>query len=834
MTLAELDQGAEATIVKLKGRGAFRKRIMEMGFIKGQKVKVIRKAPLLDPVEYRVMGYNVSLRLSEAHLVEVSLEEINGSSLNFGDVSQRIDDEISGNGLKSRIIDVALVGNPNSGKSSLFNYFSHIKAKVANYSGVTIEAKTARYYYKGYTFNVTDLPGTYSFTSYSPEELYVRQHILNEMPDVIVNVLNASALERNLYLTTQLIDMDIKVVAALNMFDEFKEKGDKFDYKHLGEMVGIPFIPTIGTKGTGVNELLDKIIDVFEDRDTVQRHIHINYGEFLERGIRKIQDAIWKNKNFTDHISSRFYAIKLLEKDQSAISELSHLENIAEITAIALDEIKRIENNYSEDAETLISDAKYGFIAGGLKETYRENKQKRKERTDTEVIDTFLTHRLFGFPFFLLFMWMMFYATFKLGEYPMTLLELGVGLIKDITQNIMPDGMLKDLVSNGIIDGVGSVIVFLPNILILFFFTSLMEDTGYMARVSFIMDKLMHKIGLHGRSFIPLLMGFGCNVPAILATKTIESRVDRLVTMLIIPFMSCSARLPVYILIIGAVFPWNPTLMLFMVYLTGILLGIIISLLLKKTVFRKTEAPFVMELPPYRLPTIKTILMNMWFRASQYLKKMGGIILVAVIIIWALGYFPQNKEILDTYDQKIRLLLNNSSEPASGDAGISPDSVPMSIDSAVHALENEKKAELLKNSYIGRLGKFIEPALEPLGFDWKMGVSLITGAAAKEIVVSTMAVLYQVEDDEESESNLRSALLSARHETGELTGQPVFSKLVAFGFLIFILIYFPCIAVIAAIKKESASLYWAAFIVIFTTGLAYLLAMGIYQIGIQF
>jgi ferrous iron transport protein B len=729
----------------------------------------------------------------------------------------------------------ALVGNPNSGKTTIFNFASHSREKVGNYGGVTIQSKTATFKQSGYTFNIVDLPGTYSLTAYTPEELFVRNHILKQNPDIVINVVDASNLERNLYLTTQLIDMDIKVVVALNMFDELQAKGDKFNYAMLGKMLGIPFVPTIGSKGKGIHALFEKAIEVYEDKDPLVRHIHINYGKPIQRSLLKIQDELWKNKSLTDIVSSRFYAIKLLEKDEIIQKELESLLNFEIIKRVVDNEIRILENSFKEDSETLITDSRYGFIAGALKETFTQDKLKRQQKTETEIIDTFITHKIFGFPIFLFFLWLMFYSTFTLGEYPMKWIEAGVGFVSEFVSKFMPDGMLKDLLVDGVISGVGSVIVFLPNILILFFFITFMEDTGYMARVVFIMDRIMHRIGLHGRSFIPMLMGFGCNVPAIMATRTIESRSDRILTILINPFMSCSARLPVYILIIGAFFPSNPTMMLLLIYGIGVMIAAIIAIAFKKIFFRKKEAPFVMELPPYRLPTLKAILKNMWYKASLYLQKMGGIILLAVILVWAAGYFPQNRQQMYEFDKMIGDTKQDfQSQLSEIDPTIETERFERlheEMNMAILKIDIDKQSYRLENSFIGKFGHLIEPLIRPLGFDWKMGVSLVTGAAAKEIVVGTLGVLYHA-DDPGNHQSLIEKLRSQRHQSGPKAGQLVFTPVTAIAFLIFVLIYFPCVAVVAAVKKETGGWRWAAFLALYTTVLAYLLSLLVYQVGI--
>lgn len=818
--LSDLKTGDEGVITKVLGRGAFRKRITEMGFVKGKKVLVIKSAPLLDPVEYEIMGYKISLRRSEAELVEVVSADL-ADQISLGEFQGTIDEEkLKISALeKGKIINVALVGNPNSGKTTLFNAASGAHERVGNYSGVTVDAKTAKYKQGGYTFNLVDLPGTYSITEYSPEELYVRSHILKEMPDIVINVLDASNLERNLFLTTQLIDMNIKVVIALNMYDELKKKGAKFDYKSLGKMIGIPIIPTVASKGKGVEKLFSKLIEVYEDRDPVVRHVHINYGKLLERSIKEIQDEVWKNPSITDKISSRFIAVKLLEHDKPTKEFLKKTPNYDEIKSITKRNVKLLEEEYGENTETILTDAKYGFVAGALRETYRESdKPKRVIRE----IDDLLTHRVWGFPIFLFFMWLMFQSTFTLGSYPMEWIDTGVGLLSNWVSNVMSPGALKDLLVNGVIGGVGGVIVFLPNILILFFFISLMEDTGYMSRASFIMDKLMHKIGLHGKSFIPLIMGFGCNVPAIMATRTLENRKDRILTMIIIPFMSCSARLPVYVLLISAIFPSNQGIMLFFIYFTGIVLAIVTALIMKKVAFSKKIVPFVMELPPYRIPTLKNTLSHMWHKGVQYLQKMGNVILIASILIWALGYYPREISFSVDYDNEKLAVEQNSTLNE------------MEKKAQLKEITLTQEAERQENSYIGRMGHAMEPIISPLGYDWKMGVSLLTGLAAKEIVISTMAVLYQADNKVDANNEtLKHKVKEQLHYVGPLKGQRVFTPLVSIGFMLFILIYFPCVAVIAAIRKEG-NWGWAIFTMVYTTALAWFVAFLVYQIGSMF
>jgi len=816
--LSDLSPSDEAIIVKVLGHGSFRRRLAEMGFVKGKKVKVIECAPLQDPIEYEIIGYNISLRRIEAELIQViSVQEATSvlQNIHFNGI---IDDEtLKVSALeKGKSIHVALVGNPNCGKTTLFNRISGAHERVGNYGGVTVEIKEAEVKKNGYTIKLVDLPGTYSITEFSPEELYVRVYLTEKMPDIVLNVIDASNLERNLFLTTQLIDMDLKVVIALNMYDELEKKGDKLDYKALGKMLGIPIVPTVATKGEGIEELLQKIIDVYEDKDPIVRHIHINYGSVIEKAIKQIQDVIWQNPIITDKLSSRYLAIKLLEGDKAILSELEKYENYPQIKSITKQAIQNLEKEYGDTCDTVITQLKYGFIEGALKETYHLSNQVNKIKQQT--LDNLFLHNFWGYPIFLFFILLMFQATFSLGKYPTEWLESGINLLSGWIEKIMSDGPLRDLLANGIIGGVGNVLVFFPNILILFFFISILEDTGYMARAAFIMDKLMHKIGLHGQSFIPLVIGFGCNVPAILSTRTLKNRKNRILTILIIPFMSCSARLPVYLLLISAIFSKNQALILFSLYLIGILIAVITALIMKKIAFKEEESPFVMELPPYRIPTLKTINIHMWDKSREYLRKIGNIILVASIIIWAIGYFPRQPEIAKKYEKQILAIQNNTSLNEKEE------------EKTIFQLQTAKASELQQKSFIGQLGKAIEPVIRPLGFDWKMGVSLLTGFAAKELIISTMGILYQVDTSGQSSVSLQQKIKEEFHTTGKLKGERVFTPLVAYAFMVFILLYVPCVATIAAMKKE-AGWQWAIFGIVYNTAIAWLAAFLIYQIG---
>ncbi|MCD8267737.1 MAG: ferrous iron transport protein B [Parabacteroides sp.] len=822
MRLSELHTGEKGVIVKVMGRGASRKRIIEMGFIRGKEVDVIQNAPLKDPIHYRVMGYDVSLRRSDAAMIEViSAAEYAKIQSSQKDEERSTDSYISPSTEdlqaiainKGKTINVALVGNPNCGKTSLFNFASGAHEHVGNYSGVTVDAKEGTFKQDGYTFRIVDLPGTYSLSAYTPEELYVRRHLSEEQPDVVINVVDASNLERNLYLTCQLIDMDVRSVIALNMYDELERQGNKFDYESLSRMIGTPIVPTISRTGFGIEDLFKRVIKVYEEEDPVLRHIHINYGDVLEKGITNLRRAIKNNGNIAKSLSRRYLSIKLLEGDPEIEKFIQTLPG-SEIILQERDHcVTQIEELLMEDCETAFTNARYGFISGALRETFEQ--KKIKEATSTQIIDLFVTHKVLGFPIFILFMWIMFEATFRLGEYPMGWIEDLVGVIGNLVRTHMSEGPFKDLLVDGIIGGAGGVIVFLPNILILYLFISFMEDSGYMARAAFIMDKIMHKMGLHGKSFIPLVMGFGCNVPAIMASRTIESRNSRMITMLINPLMSCSARLPVYVLLTAAFFPKNASFVLLALYVTGIVLAVIMARLFKRFLFNEEDVPFVMELPPYRMPTGKSIMIHMWEKAKQYLHKMGGVILVASIIIWFLGYFPRHTEMGNAFDQQIAEVENaelDSQEKTE----------------TVAELERLKNMEHQKNSYIGKIGQTIQPVLHPLGFDWKMSVSLLTGMAAKEVVVSTLSVLYT--GDEEDSQALSTRLKQDMNEEGN----PVFTPLIALSFMLFVLIYFPCIATISAIVNESGSWKWGIFVIIYTCILAWIVSFVVYQVGSLF
>ncbi|MDE7461873.1 MAG: ferrous iron transport protein B [Muribaculaceae bacterium] len=815
MRLSDLTPGTKGIVTKILGHGAFRKRVMEMGFVKGREVEMVLNAPLQDPIKYKLMDYEVSLRRAEANLIEIeTLEEWERHAEKVKSCTTGLHDSTSDSEdfRKDKIINIALIGNPNCGKTSLFNIVSGAHEHVGNYAGVTVGAKAGTMKYKGYKFNVVDLPGTYSLSAYSPEELYVMRYLHNETPDVIVNVVVASNLERNLYLTTELIDMNRSMVIDLNMYDELEKSKAVLDYEQLGKMLGVPIVPTKASTGWNVNKLLDTIIDVYEMRQKDVRHIHVKMRPDIEEGVNEIKDIIKGDPTISHHFSPRYLAIKMLEGDPEAESILKEAESYDQIKEAREKAASQIQSELNEDINAAIAADKYGFIQGALAETL-EGDTLHDEKT-TKIIDAIVTSKVFGFPIFLLVMFVMFWATFQIGSYPMEWIEQLVSWISNLIGNYMPEGPLKDLVLDGVIGGVGGVIVFLPNILILYFFISLMEDSGYMARVAFIMDKMMHKMGLHGKSFIPLVMGFGCNVPAIMSTRIIESQSSRLITILINPFISCSARIPIYVLLAGCFFPKHGGLVFFCLYLLGIIVAVLTAKLMRKFWLKTDETPFVMELPPYRIPTGKALMRGMWSKAKQYLNKMGGIILVASIIIWALSYFPQCdfSDVPEKYYEDAVLEMPEEIRNSAETEQIQ--------DLVTHQYQQE-------HSILGNIGKFVEPVVRPMEYGWKTTVSLLAGAAAKEIVVSTMGVLYVGEDDAD--------LISERLVTpSKLTGEPPFTPAKAISFMVFVLLYFPCIATLAAIARETENWKYALFSALYNTSIAWVLAFITYRIALLF
>lgn len=839
MRLSDLNTGEQGVIVKVNGHGSFRKRLIEMGFIAGKKVTVVLNAPLKDPIEYEILGYKLSLRRSEAEQIEVigesEAKEVMKKDSSFDTIyADDCDDEWSLSNLmkklaeeRKHVIRVALVGNPNCGKTSLFNVASGSHEHVGNYSGVTVDAKEGRFEYKGYKFVLVDLPGTYSLSAYSPEELYVRKNLIDNVPDVVINVVDASNIERNLYLTAQVIDMNLRVVMALNMYDELKDKGDELDIKQLGYLLGMPVCPTVSRDGTGIPELFDTVIKIYTQSDPkLARHIHINHGAELEKSIDRIKLLLQKNQSLRDKYSTRYLAIKYLEDDKDIEKIIDTLPNRDEIISARVIEEQRIIDLLHTNTESAIVDAKYAFIQGALAETYRPHQDTTPRKTVTDKIDAVVTNKWMAFPIFIAVLYLIFQTTFAVGDYPMQWIDWFVGKFGEFVAMFMADGWLKDLVVDGIISGVGSVLVFLPNILILYFFISLMEDSGYMSRAAFIVDKLMHKIGLHGKSFIPMVMGFGCNVPAIMATRAIESRKSRMITIAIIPFMSCAGRLPIFVLLAGAFFPHNAALVLLGIYLLGIVLAILSAIVLSKFV-KDDDLPFVMELPPYRIPTAKAIWRHTWEKGQQYLQKMATTILVCSVLIWFLGYFPKNKELMATQEEYATLAqtpagrLSANADDVDVNAATATKKELMTRIDSLYAYQQE-------NSYIGQLGRMVSPALDPLGFNWKMDVGLLTGIAAKELVVSTLGVMYS-----------EGAKVSEGHDMSEDT--QLQSALVndvtpaaALSFMVFILLYFPCVATFVAIKNETGKWRWAVACCAYTMAVAWIMSFIVYRLALIF
>lgn len=809
MRLSDLSPGQEARIVKILGHGAFRKRLIEMGFVGGKTVKVMLQAPLRDPVKYQIMGYEVSLRRSEASLIEVvpmSEDPDTAAAHAHHPVTREFNDDecpvvevphADAYDKSHRTINVALIGNPNCGKTSLFNIASGAHEHVGNYSGVTVDAKAGVFHHKGYTFNIVDLPGTYSLDSYSPEELYVRRYLRDNTPDVIINVVVASNLERNLYLTTELIDMDRPMVIALNMYDELEASGDSIDFGLLAGMIGVPIVPTVSRDGRGIDSLFDTVIDVYEGQSEAVRHVHVQLSGATEKAVKVLNSALKADKTIDNRFSPRYLAIKMLEHDSEAediIRASTSPDEYRRYLELRDSLAEQVEQATCEDIVSSIAADKYGFIAGALAETLSKGEIDTTQRT--RIIDSIVTSPLFGFPIFLAIMIFIFWATFAIGGYPMEWIESGVSWLGDLVRGILPDGPLKDLICDGIIGGVGAVIVFLPNILILYFCISFLEDSGYMSRAAFIMDKLMHHIGLHGKSFIPMIMGFGCSVPAIMASRAIESRASRIVTILITPFMSCSARLPIYVLLVGTFFSTHAAFVIAALYMLGVLVAVGTSKLLRRFWFKTDVVPFVIELPPYRLPTFKASLRHMWSKGEQYLRKMGGIILVASIIVWALDYFPRHDD--DTAVATVSTL---------DDSAINPDS----------------------DSFLEMIGKAINPVMEPIGMTWRASVAAVAGIPAKEIVVSSLGVLYT--GNEEATDQMLGERLQ---QINPATGEPDFTPASALAFLVFVLLFCPCIATLAAIARETGSWRYSLFSAVYSTIVAWLISFVVYRIALLF
>ena len=823
MRISEMYIGQKGCIVKVKGHGSARKRAVDAGLYKGVCIEMIAKDT--ETVSIDVEGIQRNLILPEASMIEVLTTEEAAREKQVSEVSTGALKELAHR--HRHHMEIALVGQPLSGKNSLF---STAVEKFYDTRPSATEVQTGERDFQGYHLHITNLPDTYSLTSQTIGTQTVRNYLVNETPDVVICVIDASNLERSMQITAQLLDMNLRVIVALNKYDIMQASGAQLDYQMLSRLLGTPVVPTVSTSHQGLEHLLHLAINIYEGADFLDdegeinkevmrelqewhrdivhsdddsehladftrdhtlgtrykkhayRHIHIYHGTELEQSIETLRSEIWKSADTRYRYSTRFVAIALLEGD-STIEQFvrTSMPNSATIMSLRDKERSRYRRLMGESMPKALRTAKQSFMQGALKETYIAAPKSEEENNlrFTERIDRLVTHKVWGVVIFLISLFIMFEATFVLGEYPMQGIEWLVEQAGMFIERLLPDGPIKDMVVDGIIGGVGGVIVFLPNILILYFFISLMEDSGYMSRAAFIMDKAMHKMGLHGKSFITLIMGFGCNVPAVLATRMIESRKSRLITMLVTPLMSCSARLPVYIIFVAAFFPHQSGLVLMGLYLMGIILAVLVARLLSHTVMRGDETPYVMELTPYRSPVWRVILKHTWDKGYEYLKKMGGVILIASIVVWFLGYYPRSEQY----------------------------STP---------------AEQQEHSYIGYIGKAIEPAIAPLGFDWKMGIGLVSGIGAKELIVSTLGVLYanqEIDDTVESEAQIAAAL------------QTVTTPPAALAYMVFVLIYFPCLATLIAIKKETRSWSWAIFTAVYTTLLAWCIAFVVYRVG---
>lgn len=715
-------------------------------------------------------------------------------------------------------IRIALAGNPNSGKTTIFNSITGTRQKVGNWPGVTVEKKEGSIHKFGYHLKIIDLPGTYSLTPFSIEEIVARNFVLEEHPDVVIVIIDASNLERSLYLATQIRELDCKVIFALNMQDVARSRGIKIDADKMAQLLDVPVVFTVGNKNEGVDILLEKAIELAESDIELPRTRRVKYSKDIEKCIENFKTYLEKTIGDNLSYNPRWIAIKLLEDDKILKDRVIEKtgDKGSEILEQARIHRSHIRNIFDDDPEITFTDERYGFIAGIVKEVMTTSTMQRIDISRN--IDMVLTNRFLGFPIFIFFIWAMFQLTFTLGAYPMEWIETGIGMLSGFMGARLPDSILKDLLIDGIIAGVGSVIIFLPNILILFFCIAIFEDTGYMSRAAFLMDKIMHLIGLHGKSFIPMLMGFGCNVPAIMAARTLESEKDRILTILITPFMSCSARLPIYIVLAGTFFPKSAGTVIFSIYLAGIVLSILTGRLFRSTLLRGMDAPFVMELPPYRIPMLKSLMIHMWDRSKMFLKKMGGIILIGSVIIWTLSSFPQNIEYSTDYTTKMKAAKQTLEEQTTLVQEDELRKLTQEYEKETNDLKRKLRTETTEKSYIGHIGRFMAPFFAPIGIDWRGSVALLTGFVAKEIVVSTMGVLYAVEDNE------ADALKHALRESG-------MTPLSALGMMFFVLLYVPCLATIATIRKETQSWRWALFSVAYSTLLAWGVAFAIYQGG---
>jgi len=729
--------------------------------------------------------------------------------INEKDLAYFLNDEqsVHPNLEKTKQILVALAGNPNSGKTSLFNKLVGANQRVGNWAGVTVERYEGSTFYQDYQIKIIDLPGTYSLTTYSPEEVIARNFIVEEKPDVVINVLDSTNLERNLFLTTQLIDIQANLIVALNMIDEVESQETKIDFDQLEKLLGIHIVPTSAVKEIGIEELFQHVVDLYTGKIEA-KHNKLIFSDLSEYLIEKLISIINTDKELSEKYYPRWLALKLLVNDK-VIYEMMHSRPIwIKIHKVLEEAIQKVGKEFDSDPEMLLKEERYSFIRGAIKETV--SYKPKTKRSTTEIIDSLLINRITGLPIFALFMWGIFQGTFRLGEIPMTWIESLFGELSTIAIKFIPDGIGRSIIVDGVIAGVGGVLVFLPNIMILFLALSFLEGTGYMARAAFVIDKVMHKFGLHGKSFIPMITGFGCSVPAFMATRTLKSESDRITTLLVIPFMSCGAKFPVYVLIAGTFFDHNSAgNVLFGIYLLGVVLALISARLMKSILFKDMSEPFVMELPPYRMPTFKTLMFQMWFRASQYLRKAGTIILFASVLIWLASNFPKNEKIEIKFQSEIQNVKRDNLISA------------QEKETKMQLLELKKNSAQLENSAVGQIGKMLEPLVQPLGFDWKLGISIVTGIAAKEIIVSTMGTLYALGDGENNSNALREKLLSNEN----------YNKSVALAFLVFILLYIPCFAASIVFHREAGKWKWTLFYGVYTMSAAWIMAFITYNVS---
>ncbi len=707
-----------------------------------------------------------------------------------------------------RKITVALSGNPNSGKTTIFNNLTGLRQHVGNYPGVTVEKKTGMMDYKGYRINIVDLPGIYSITAYSLEEIVTRNYIVDEKPDIVIDVVDSSNLERNLYLAAQLMELEVSLILAFNMTDIVKKSGKKIDINLLSELLGVSIVEMVGSRGLGSKELLEAVIG--EVNRKKKKKVEIKYGEEVENEIEKIVAILKKQEVPTFNFDRKWIAVKLLEQDREIIDTIKKASGpkYLEVEQTVSSSINHLISILRDSPEVIIADARYGFIKGALLETYKEIGPEKLDRT--EKIDRILTNRILGIPIFALIIWLMFQFVFTLGKYPAGWLGLGFEKLSILITNVVPQGLLRSLLVDGIIGGVGGVITFTPNIILLFFAIAVLEDSGYMARAAFVMDRIMHKIGLHGKSFIPLVIGFGCTVPAYMGSRILENKKDRLVTMHINTFMSCGARLPVYILFAGAFFPAIAGNVIFSIYFIGIIMAVIMAKILRTTRFRGESDPFVMELPAYRIPTLKGIMIHTWERAWMYVKKAGTIILAISILMWILFTFPM---IGNNYSQDYKGKIEEIEQSYQ-----SGEITCQEQEREVAAVEAEMAGERLAYSAAGRIGRFLEPGFKPLGFDWKMVVASISGVAAKEVIVSTMSTLYSIQGTDKGADSLKTAL------------NEHYPPLVGYNFMLFTLLYFPCMAAMVIFKKEAGTKEML-FQMGYTLLLAWTVSFLVFQIG---